>query len=323
MSNRQRNTFPSVAGHLHRGAEKVGGAFYRDDGTIDNGMNWRLPKITWVRNLFTEIFATMLLTVIYLLPIETGSTVTGHALGRAFGFMGLLFSMAFWNLKNWHMEDVCHMNPLLTLAYCFLSKTSWLQGLIYILISQPAGSALGALIVYAFSFQGGNFGTVSVGVPFTNDQAFGYEVFGTFVYIFIAGALMWGYHFGKDLQARYPDCYGGLCCWLPSIPIGVAGIIAALTNMGYNISGALFNPYFYLWPAIYSGKISGIGSYVSIAGPVVGGFLAAVILYLACWAIERNYRDLCNPCVRESERQYEVPSGYVPNNPPGTSFYST
>ncbi len=187
----------------------------------------------------------------------TGSlTVTGIALAGGFGLLAAIYAAG-------HFSGA-HLNPAVTVALWATGHVKTVNGVGYVL-AQLAGATVATLflrVIYTSASPALHLGNVSVGVGVTPGVAILVEAILSFVlvYTYFATAV--------DRKNDAGTGHAGLA-------MGLA--FAALTLIGYNLTGAAMNPARVFGPALVSGDW--VMHYVYWVGPLLGALVAAFVYH--------------------------------------------
>lgn len=153
-----------------------------------------------------------------------------------------------------------HINPAVTLGALVTRRVSIVRGLMYI-VAQILGAMVGAGILYGLTPMStqGSLGVNALKGEVTDAQGFGVELMITFVLVFTVLASIDSDR--NDLNGSAP------------LTIGLAVVAGHLVAIQY--TGCSLNPARSFGPAVVTGKWE--NHWVFWIGPLVGGFLAAVL----------------------------------------------
>lgn len=233
----------------------------------------------WFRILFMVFLATLFVDFFIISIYEQGLSDSATIVTIFTCYLFLSYGFEFFDPSY---SYAC-INPALTIMYLIKGyRLPWGLGLLMI-IAQAAGSVLSELLVYGFAPVGSFLGTPFVGAGRSIYQAFGAEIVGTFM-LGMVFCLIDNYKFAT--YSKNPPGERGLTSDLYPFkmfilaPFGRAAAATAATASCIGISGGIFDPFRYLWPAAFSGTIDGLGTMAWIAGPFIGGIVAGLFSWL-------------------------------------------
>jgi glycerol uptake facilitator-like aquaporin len=166
------------------------------------------------------------------------------------------------------------------------------QLLVYTLLVHPAAQIIATLLVWMIIPASSGLGGPMVGAGFTTLDAFGFEVVGSTMLVFVFYMLfLWRPRASPSgLLAHVEQCddpskmmmvtnhllLHPACC--PSHMFGMA--FGALSLAGSLVSGASFDWYRHLWPAVFSTTVPLEHTWIYLVGPLLGAFIARVLLWI-------------------------------------------
>lgn len=200
-----------------------------------------------------EFLGTLALCFVGILSIaDPRNGLIGVAL--AHGLTIACFAAAFINVSG------AHFNPAVTVAM-FLTKRMGLGSAAAYLLAQTSGAWVGGALAKAtadpFQLRVTGFGVPALGVNVSEFRGLAVEVALTFVLVLVI------FMVAVDRRSKAP----------PAIFIGLTVTLCILA--GAAISGAGINPARWLGSAVVGGGFA--NSWVYVAGPIVGGALAALV----------------------------------------------
>jgi len=245
------------------------------------GEEGTLPGYTaYISQFILEFLGCMMFAVIALLPIALTEPYGWQALAAGIGLYASLICFGQWdNTLN------LHLNPTVTFGACFIGHMRWGIGLLYICIVQPAGYAAGVGLIVAM-LRDSNYGTPVINFGVSPAIAFVIELIGsTFLHI----AFLYTYSV-VSLREEFLEKYNapGFVDTYIRKPIKnpefmIAAVYTALEIAFIPLTGGVFNFYKYLWSAVMSNTITGIGVGIYLGGSA-GGMIIAVL-----WCLGFNF----------------------------------
>ncbi len=214
-----------------------------------------------------HIFAAEVLATTMVIAIQTLSvaSIPHEMIQQNTVLIGLVHGFAFFAVGSTLGElSYAFGNPLLSLSFYLVQrkdKTS-IIGLGEALINVAAtflGAMFGTLLTLALKGTNSSLGTPQLGDDYSQFQAFAFEIMGTFM---LTTVILFAW--GKNNWTLEPGLAGGFT-------------VGMLNMVGIDISGAAFNPFRFLAPAIVSVTWR-YYDWLYFAGPVIG-WLAAHVVY--------------------------------------------
>ena len=223
---------------------------------------------------------------------HTDSVLFGLANG--FGLMAAIWIASY-------ILGAGHINPVVTITLFFYSfyeryriyrnkeefrKLWWFTefawNLLYLIVwigAQLLGAIVASALLLAIFGGGSNLGRPVVGPGFSWERAFGFEIIGSTILIFVYIYLIWRLSeqtLPKERELRFV-----------AIPIGITHL--ALSSIGAFISSASFNWWRHFGPTFLSNTWNADGDsrnvdWIWYVGPLIGGIIAFG-LFVAFWEL--------------------------------------
>ena len=242
----------------------------------------------WFRMMVAEFFVTLFFFFTVQLTEATGAPLGAAALASGFLLAALLNGFVY--------ESGSHIFSVLTFALFLIGQTDFVQLLVYTLLVHPAAHLVATLLVWLLAPASSGLGAPVIGAGFSVADAFGFEVVGTTILVFTFYMLfIWRPRAAPTGLLAYlapNQCYDGRgrlaltnalllanhtrCC--PAQMFGLA--FGALSLAGSLVSGASFDWYRHLWPAIFSPTVFLSETWVYLVGPFVGALIARILLWM-------------------------------------------
>lgn len=218
-----------------------------------------------MKKYLAEFFGTMFLVLLACgSAVLAGPSIGGLGIGLCFGLVLVCLCYAIGNISG------CHVNPAVSFAMFLSSKLS-AKDLIWYVVAQLCGAALGAAFLYWFTCfdLGFNFGGVTgdnnlatnvLQPGATSEMALLVEILLTMFFVFIVLA-------STDAKKGFGNFSG--------LAIGLA--LGLVNIVGIPVDNCSVNPARSFGPALFSPCAWG-DFWIMAVGPLVGALLA-VLLY--------------------------------------------
>lgn len=209
--------------------------------------------------LIAELLGTLILVLLIALStLVTGSTLLGVAIAAGFALVGLITIFS--------PVSGAHFNPALTLLFWLTGHINLIAMLFYILI-QLAGSLIAGLLVWIFFDIASGLGTPGAVPPFSQWQAFIAEVIGSTILFHVA--LFSVKYFPKNA------------------PVAIGLTFTALEIVFIPISSGAFNVARWFGLAVISGIWEDWWVYI------FPSFIGALITFLVYWILKCLCHQKC------------------------------